>query len=96
MRPEQMQSQFMEILEGLLAKSSLYQMAESEFELSLSEQQMFNLWNALGEELGIDLALATPEQRRILFEACQNGRRISPKEFGSLLWLMYYAEPHLQ
>lgn len=96
MRPEQMQSQFMELLEGLLAKNALLTSSEEENELSLSETQMFNLWNMLGEELGIDLSLASEDQRRILFDSCQHGRRFSPKEFGSLLWLMYYAEPHLQ
>lgn len=96
MRPEQMHSQFMELLEGFLAKTSLQEDSEDEHDISLSETQMFELWNVLGEELGIDLSLASSEQRRILFEACQNGRRLSPKQFGSLLWLMYYAEPHVQ
>lgn len=92
-----MQSQFIELLEGVLTKPSLAKLHNTaSCELSLSESQMFTLWNLLGEELGIDLSLASDEQRRILFAACQNGRRISPKEFGSLLWLMYYAEPHLQ
>jgi hypothetical protein len=53
---------------------------------------MFQLWNFLGEELGIDLSLATPDQRKLLFEACDHGKKLSPKAFGSLLWLVYYGD----
>ena len=94
MRQDTLECQLLEIIETSFAKVPLKKGADGA--LCLSENDMFRLWNILGEELGIDLSLATTEQRRILFEACHNGQRLVPREFGSLLWLMYYAEPHFQ
>lgn len=94
MRQEVLQDQLTEILENSFHERELDERVNEV--LSLSESDMFKLWNLLGEELGIDLSLASTEQRRILFESCKNGKRLAPKEFGSLLWLMYYAEPHYQ
>lgn len=93
MHPETLQGEFVKLLQ-LACRSRSEIKAESSVELS--DEQMFELWNLLGEELGIDLALATPEERRLLFEACEHGRRIEPKHFGSLLWLVYYGDGLLQ
>ena len=62
--------------------------------IALTEEQMFLLWNMLGEELGIDLALASAEQRRLLFEACEGGKKLAPGDFSSLLWLVYYGDSY--
>lgn len=90
MRPEVLQDELLKILESSFAekKSS----ARDDYVLSLSENQMFKLWNILGEELGIDLALATADQRKLLFDACKNGKHLAPRDFGSLLWLVYYSD----
>lgn len=90
MRPETLNQQ----LEDILTHSFLStEMNEADgHALSLSETEMFRLWNLLGEELGIDLSLVSQEERQMLFDECKNGKRVSPKEFGSLLWLMYYSE----
>lgn len=92
MRPETLQGEFVKLLELTTCKVPL----EDEKPVALSEAEMFQLWNLLGEELGIDLSLATEGERRLLFEACQNGRRLEPKLFGSLLWLVYYGDGLLQ
>jgi hypothetical protein len=90
MRPETLNQQLKEILvHSFLSNRPNDDDGEA---LSLSETEMFRLWNLLGEELGIDLSLVSPEQRQILFDECKNGKRVLPKEFGSLLWLMYYSE----
>lgn len=94
MRSEQLQSHFLEILAGIVSQHTLELVDETE--ISLSDKDMFKLWNLLGEELGIDLAIATQEQRQLLFEACEGGKKISPKHFSSLLWLVYYAETPMQ
>lgn len=88
MRPETLQDELTRILE---ASFSVHGATESE-ELCLSEDEMFELWNLLGEELGIDLSFATADQRKLLFDSCQNGKKLSPKAFGSLLWLVYYGD----
>lgn len=88
MRPETLQDELARILEASFPRSSENPMEE----LCLSETEMFQLWNFLGEELGIDLSLATADQRKLLFDSCEHGRRLSPKAFGSLLWLMYYGD----
>lgn len=88
MRPETLQEELSRILEASFSRTGAL---ESE-ELCLSEDEMFELWNLLGEELGIDLSFATPDQRKLLFEACENGKKLSPKAFGSLLWLVYYGD----
>jgi hypothetical protein len=88
MRPETLQEELKRILEGSF---SIKGVSESE-ELCLSDDEMFELWNLLGEELGIDLSFATADQRQMLFAACENGRKLSPKSFGSLLWLVYYGD----
>jgi hypothetical protein len=90
MRPETLNQQLEEILTHSFVSTKT---PETDGEaLSLSETEMFRLWNLLGEELGIDLALVSQEERQLLFNECKNGRRVLPKEFGSLLWLMYYSE----
>ena len=88
MRPETLQEELTRILESSFSRTSESQTEE----LCLSETEMFQLWNFLGEELGIDLSLATPDQRQLLFDACEHGRKLSPKDFGSLLWLVYYGD----
>ena len=96
MSPETLRDQFRQIiLDEFIKNDSRKQVHNSveEVTLSLSEEQMFRLWNMLGEELGIDLSLATPEQRSMLFEACKNGKHLNPKSFGALLWLVYYSRP---
>ncbi len=90
MRPETLHQQLEEILAHSFLSAGMT--AKDSEALVLSETEMFRLWNLLGEELGIDLALVSSEQRQILFDECKNGKWISPKEFGSLLWLMYYSE----
>jgi hypothetical protein len=92
MQPETLQGEFVKLLEMTMSRRSL----ENEKPVALSDEQMFQLWNLLGEELGIDLSLATEQERRLLFEACQNGRSLDPKHFGSLLWLVYYGDGLLQ
>jgi len=32
------------------------------------------------------------ENGKILFESCKHGKHISPKDFSSLLWLVYYGD----
>lgn len=90
MRPETLRSEFIKIL----STCSSVQVDETveDLELHLSDTEMFKLWNMLGEELGIDLSLASAEHRRLLFQACQEGKAISAKDFGSLLWLVYYGD----
>lgn len=92
MHPETLQGEFVKLLELTVSRRSL----EDEKPVALSDEQMFQLWNLLGEELGIDLSLATEQERHLLFEACQNGKRLEPKHFGSLLWLVYYGDGLLQ
>ncbi|NBX17364.1 MAG: hypothetical protein EBR09_08360 [Proteobacteria bacterium] len=88
MRPETLQEELSKILDSSFFRNGA---TESE-ELCLSEDEMFELWNLLGEELGIDLSIATADQRKLLFDACENGKKLSPKAFGSLLWLVYYGD----
>ena len=88
MRPETLQEELSKILEASFPRS----LESPTEELCLSETEMFQLWNFLGEELGIDLSLATADQRKLLFDACENGKKLSPKAFGSLLWLVYYGD----
>lgn len=93
MRPETLQNELQKILETSFLRCGYVrdEPDDDESDVCLSETEMFQLWNLLGEELGIDLSLLTPEQRDLLFAEVQNGRKISPKEFSSLLWLVYYA-----
>lgn len=88
MRPETLQDELLKILESSFPRSP----ENDTEELCLNETEMFQLWNFLGEELGIDLSLATPDQRQLLFESCGHGKKLSPKAFSSLLWLVYYAD----
>jgi hypothetical protein len=92
MQPETLQGEFVKLLEMATCQGPI----EAEQAVALSDEQMFQLWNLLGEELGIDLALATEQERSLLFEACQHGKRLEPKHFGSLLWLVYYGDGLLQ
>lgn len=90
MRPEILQDELLKILENaFVGKPTKYR---DDYVLSLSEEQMFKLWNILGEELGIDLSLATADQRKLLFDSCSNGKRLAAKDFSSLLWLVYYSD----
>jgi len=92
MRPEILQNELLKILEtSFVEKDSVM---KDDVVLSLDEHQMFKLWNVLGEELGIDLSLATDAQRKLLFNSCENGRHIAAKDFSSLLWLVYYGDVH--
>ena len=88
MRPETLQEELSRILDASFSKHG----ANESEELCLSDDEMFELWNLLGEELGIDLSIATADQRQLLFESCQHGKKLSPKAFGSLLWLVYYGD----
>jgi hypothetical protein len=90
MQPQILQDELLKILEGaFVGKASK---KRDDYVLSLSEDQMFKLWNILGEELGIDLSLASESQRKMLFDSCSNGKRLAAKDFGSLLWLVYYSD----
>lgn len=60
--------------------------------LNLSEDEVFNLWNVLGEEFGIDLSLVSHEQRKLLFKECRKNRFFSADQFISLVWLVFYSE----
>jgi hypothetical protein len=91
MRPEVLQNEIFKILETSFV-SEPHSELRSDIVLSLDEKQMFKLWNILGEELGIDLSLATQEERKVLFDSCQNSRRLKARDFGSLLWLVYYGD----
>ncbi|RDB35131.1 hypothetical protein [Spirobacillus cienkowskii] len=94
MRPEVLQNELLKILEGSFTERSSHN--KDDFVLSLNEDQMFKLWNILGEELGIDLSLATADQRKLLFESCENGKHIAARDFSSLLWLVYYSDAAYQ
>ena len=93
MRPEVLQNEFVKILESTFVPNEVSEDVDSLI-FALSEEEMFQLWNMLGEELGIDLALASADQRRMLHEACDGGKRIAPRDFGSLLWLVYYGDAY--
>ena len=94
MRPEILQNELLKILDHTFASKTPRQ--RDDCVLSLNEDQMFKLWNILGEELGIDLSLATEAQRRLLFESCAHGKHIAAKDFSSLLWLVYYSDSGYQ
>jgi hypothetical protein len=94
MRPEVLQNEFVKILESTFEPARPAGNEGQTPIFALSEDEMFQLWNMLGEELGIDLALASPEQRRMLFDACEGGKRIAPRDFSSLLWLVYYGDAY--
>lgn len=94
MRPEMLQDELGKILESTCLARPMG--SQDEGVLSLTEEQVFQLWNVLGEELGIDLALATDDQRRLLFDSCQHGKTFATKDFGSLLWLVYYSDDSYQ
>lgn len=90
MRPEVLQEELLKILESSFVEKPRPE--RDDHVLSLNEDQMFRLWNILGEELGIDLSLATDDQRKLLFDACHNGKQLKAKDFSSLLWLVYYSD----
>jgi hypothetical protein len=94
MRPEVLQNELLKILENSFVDKA--NKARDDVVLSLNEDQMFKLWNILGEELGIDLALATADQRKLLFDSCDNGKHIAARDFSSLLWLVYYSDTSYQ
>ncbi|WGL60532.1 hypothetical protein QEJ31_02820 [Pigmentibacter sp. JX0631] len=95
MRPEVLQNELLKILENSFVDRRTTE-PKDDTVLSLSEEQMFKLWNILGEELGIDLSLATEDQRKLLFDSCANGKHIAPRDFSSLLWLVYYSDTSYQ
>ena len=90
MRPEILQDELFKILECAFIEKTAKHRGDTV--LSLNEDQMFKLWNILGEELGIDLSLATEDQRKLLFDSCSNGKNLAARDFGSLLWLVYYSD----
>jgi hypothetical protein len=90
MRPEVLQDELLKILESTFVEKPRPE--RDDHVLSLNEDQMFKLWNILGEELGIDLSLATDDQRKLLFATCGNGKLLKAKDFSSLLWLVYYSD----
>ena len=92
MRPEILKSEVVKILETTFVPKGVDNVED--VILALSEEQMFSLWNMLGEELGIDLSLASEEQRRMLFACCEGGRKLAPADFSSLLWLVYYGDAY--
>ena len=92
MRPEILKSEFVKILESTFVPRDMENVEDSV--IALSEEQMFLLWNMLGEELGIDLSLASADQRQLLFEACEGGKKLAPRDFSSLLWLVYYGDSY--
>ncbi|KAB8037844.1 hypothetical protein GCL60_11760 [Silvanigrella paludirubra] len=94
MRPEVLQNELLKILENSFVDR--HSDPKDDVVLSLNEDQMFKLWNILGEELGIDLSLATEDQRKLLFDACDNGKHIAARDFSSLLWLVYYSDAAYQ
>jgi hypothetical protein len=92
MRPEILHNEFVKILETSFVRGGKEDIADAV--LQLTEEQMFQLWNLLGEELGIDLSLPSQEHRQLLMSACEGGKNLSPKDFGSLLWLVYYGDTY--
>ncbi len=94
MRPEILQGELIKILESSFSVKQ--KKRRDDYVLSLTEDQMFKLWNVLGEELGIDLALASENERQMLLESCRNGKSLRAKDFGSLLWLVYYSDANYQ
>mgnify|MGYP005616735025 CR=1 FL=1 len=96
MRPELLQDELIKILDSGTFGKTTKKRVKDDYILSLTEDQMFKLWNILGEELGIDLSLATDDQRKMLFESCKNGKHAIPQAFSSLLWLVYYGDMSYQ
>ena len=92
MRPEVLQEELRKIFDSTILGKVTRKKINDDFVLTLTEEQMFKLWNVLGEELGIDLSLTTPMQRQMLFDACKNGKHVATKGFSSLLWLVYYSD----
>ena len=92
MRPEILQEELLKILSSTRLGKVVKKKVKDDFILSLTEDQMFQFWNLLGEELGIDLSLTSGSQRQMLFDACQNGKHVATKGFSSLLWLVYYSD----
>ena len=90
MEPDVFQHEFLTIVEGSAWIKKLYR--PDDVLLRLSEEQFFNLWNVLGEELGIDLSLLTTAQRALLLNYCKKNSFFSAKEFTALLWLIYYSD----
>ena len=86
MKHELLQHEFVKILNNFLP-------SQEDSIVSLSETDCFRMWNILGEELGIDLSIASTEERRLLFGACQN---FCVRDFSALLWLVYYGQNFYQ
>ena len=92
MRPEVLQNEFENILQSSFFSLKRQEDKIEDSFLSFSEVEMFRLWDILGEELGIDLSLASASHRRLLFDSFQNVKGVNIKDFGSLLWLVYFAD----
>ncbi len=92
MRPEILHEEIRKIVDSPLLGNVVKKKLNDDCVLSMNEEQMFKFWNLLGEELGIDLALTTPMQRQMLFDACKNGKHVATKGLSSLLWLIYYSD----
>ena len=88
MRPEVLQNEVLKILKSSFLMDP--DLTEQDVAVSLDEKQIFELWNILGEELGIDLSMVSTHYRNLLLEYCNNQKSIMAKDFSSLLWLMYY------
>lgn len=92
MRPDVLQTEFEKILRSSFYKTKRHSDNLEDMFLSFSEVEMLRLWDILGEELGIDLSLASSSHRRLLFESCYRGEGFNAKDFISLLWLVYFAD----
>ncbi len=92
MKPEILQSELILILENSFAAKKNLTCVNNDYVLNLSEEDMFLLWNILGEELGIDLSLATETERKTLFHACTKNKDMTVQSLSSLLWLVYYSD----
>ncbi len=92
MRPEALHEDLRIIFDSSILGKVIKKKINDDFVLTLTEEQMFKLWNVLGEGLGIDLSLTTSTQRQMLFDACKNGKHVATKGFSSLLWLVYYSD----
>ncbi|MBX9703194.1 MAG: hypothetical protein K2X39_03480 [Silvanigrellaceae bacterium] len=92
MRPDILQSEVLKILSATFFTKEREDEENQDQTFLLDDNQMFHLWNLLGEELGIDLSLATENQRKLLFESYCAGKKIVPKDLSSLLWLVYYSD----
>jgi hypothetical protein len=90
MEPEIFRNEFLNIIEGTSALKKLYR--PDDILVRMNEEQLFHLWNTLGEELGIDLSILSSSKRSMLLNYCQKNMFFSTKEFTALIWLVYYSD----